>query len=162
MRLTVLLLALTLTGAVRTAGAESGPGSLWTPLPTSGAMPSQVFSANPLGLMVEFYNFEYEARANDSLTVGAGASRLGWRPFSADAQKPYLHGDVFVRYYPSGRAFNGVALGLKAGLTQLRESGTFAGLGFDVNHSATLNRHVVLSSGVGLKRLVRRGDQGAA
>ncbi len=129
--------------------------SLLTPFPTSGAMPNQVFSSNPIGLAFEFYNFDYEVRTSDSVTVGAGASRLGWRPFDSTPPKPYLNGDVFVRFYPGGQAFNGLALGLKAGLTQFPGGGRYPGLGFDMNQSATLNEHLVMSAGFGLKRLAR-------
>ena len=122
--------------------------TLLTPFPTSGAMPDQVFSANPVGLAFDFYNFDYELRTTDSVTVGAGASRFGGR-------QPYLNGDLFVRYYPSGRAFNGLTLGVKAGMTQFRGGDRYPGVGIDINQSSTVNEHIVMSAGLGLKRLVR-------
>lgn len=128
--------------------------ALLTPFPTSGAMPNQVFSSNPIGLALDFYNFDYELRTSDSVTVGAGASRYGER-FDTWSAKPYMNGDIFVRYYPGGRAFNGLALGLKAGLTRLRGGDRYAGLGFDINQTATLNEHLAMSAGFGLKRLAR-------
>lgn len=124
------------------------------PMPLGTGAPTQVLSANPIGLMLEFYNAEYEVRIDDSVTAGAGASRLGWGAFGGSG-KPYLNGDVFVRFYPSGSAFNGLALGFKAGATRLGEDGTYGGLGLDINHSTAVNDHVVISSGVGLKRLLR-------
>ncbi len=60
-----------------------------------------------------------------------------------------------MRYYPSGRAFNGLTLGLKAGITQFRGGDRYAGVGFDINQTATLNEHLVMSAGLGLKRLAR-------
>lgn len=138
----------------RTAAAQWYP----PPMPLGTGAPTQVISANPIGLMLEFYNAEYEVRINDSVTAGAGASRLGWGAFGGSG-KPYLNGDVFVRFYPSGNAFNGLALGFKAGATRLREDGTFAGLGIDVNHSVAVNDHLVFSSGIGMKRLLRSKNE---
>lgn len=141
------------------AGLGAGLLGQLTSRPVTDGHPNQVFSSNPVGLMVEFYNFEYEVRLSDSLTGGAGASRLGWRPFSAPVE-PYINSDVFVRYYPSGSAFNGLAIGFKAGPTKLSEEGTFWGVGLDLNQSAAINDHVVFSTGVGVKRLFRHLQDG--
>lgn len=122
--------------------------------------PTQVFSANPVGLMVEFYNFEYELKVSDNVTAGAGASRLGWRPFGGTSE-PYVNSDVFVRYYAGGRAFNGFTIGLKGGPTKLPGDGTYWGIGFDVNHSTALTDHFVVSTGFGLKRLFRPAAEGS-
>lgn len=125
-------------------GAAAGPGA-----------PTQVLSFNPVGMMMEFYNAEYEVRVSDAVTAGAGASRRGWYLFG-EGESPRLNGDAFVRYYPSGSAFNGLALGLKVGGTRLPNERTLPGFGFDVNHSYAWNDHLVMSSGFGMKRLVGR------
>lgn len=125
-------------------GAPVGPGA-----------PTQVFSFNPVGMVMEFYNAEYEVRLGDALTAGAGASRRGWYLFG-EGESPRLNGDAFVRYYPSGSAFNGFALGLKVGGTRLPNERTLPGIGFDVNHSYAWSDHLVMSSGFGMKRLIGR------
>lgn len=131
------------------AGFILGTGTI-----TSGA-PTQVISANPFGLVTEFYNAEYEIRVADGLTAGAGASRRGWYLFG-EGESPRLNGDAFVRYYPGGRAFNGIALGLKVGATRLPNERTLPGAGFDLNHSYAFTDHVVVSTGLGMKRLLGR------
>lgn len=163
--LTVLLFAV-LTLRPSPAAAQYWPGALGaglirqlTTAPLTDGAPKQVFSSNPVGLILEFYNFEYEARVSDSFTAGAGASRNGWRPFGEPVE-PFINSDVFVRYYPSGSAFNGLALGLKAGPTKLNDEGTFWGIGFDVNQSAAINDHLVFSTGIGVKRLFRSMNDG--
>lgn len=163
--LTVLLFAV-LTLRPSPAAAQFWPAGLGAGLlgqlasqPMTDGAPNQVFSSNPIGLIVEFYNFEYEVRVSDSVTAGAGASRLGWRPLSQPVE-PYINSDVFVRYYPSGSAFNGMAIGLKAGPTKLNDEGTFWGIGFDINQSAAVNDHLVFSTGVGVKRLFRHLNDG--
>ena len=156
-----LLLALASAAAAQSlppsaAQAPTGtPARPVRPVPAA-AMPSQVLSTGPYGLLMQWYNAEYEVRASDSLTAGAGASRLAWAS-GDDRSRPYVNGDVFVRYYPTGTAFNGPSFGLKAGLTRLPGSGTFPGIGFEVNQSLMFNEHFYASLGVGLKRLLRDG-----
>lgn len=131
-----LLLALASAAAAQSlppsaAQAPTGtPARPVRPVPAA-AMPSQVLSTGPYGLLMQWYNAEYEVRASNSLTAGAGASRLAWAS-GDDRSRPYVNGDVFVRYYPTG-------------------------IGFDVNQSLMFNEHVYASLGVGLKRLLRDG-----
>lgn len=121
--------------------------------PGAAAEPTRVLSTNPIGLFVRYYNLEYETRVHDAVTVGIGGARL-----DADlGLGGYANGDVFVRYYPGGRALRGVSLGLKTGLTT-GGSGVAAGAGFDVNASQWLNEHVVVSAGFGLKRVFDGAD----
>jgi hypothetical protein len=154
----LLVFALTLATLIATPPLAAGQGLVGLILGngtvTSGA-PTQVLSANPFGLATEFYNAEYEIRVADGLTTGAGASRRGWYLFG-ESESPRLNGDVFVRYYPGGRAFNGIALGLKAGATRLPSERTLPGVGFDLNHSYAFTDHVVMSTGLGMKRLLGR------
>lgn len=160
-----------LSASVTDAAAQSLRGPLsQLPLPRPGAagpvspvaedqMPHQVLSGNPIGYLIDLYNAEYEMRASRFVTFGAGASRLAWGPDGFDRRQTYINGDVFLRYYPGGEAFNGVAFGVKAGYTQLPGSGEFVGIGFDANHSVMLNRHFYMGTGVGLKRLLRSPDE---
>ena len=148
----VLFLLAVLCAFATPAAAQGGSG-FYGPV-TAYGQPTQVFSANPFGLIFDFYNFEYEVKVADSITTGAGASRRGWILFGESQEKPRLNGDVFVRYYPGGSAFNGLALGLKVGLTKLPRDGTFTGIGFDLNQSHAVTDHLVVSGGIGTKRLL--------
>jgi hypothetical protein len=120
----------------------------------------QVISANPFGLLLEWFNAEYERVLGQSTTAGLGGSYHStdnWR---------YLNADVFYRYYPQGRALEGWAFGVKAGITSVREDfddggtpgddGTLFGFGFDVNRSWLLgaNDNFYVGVGFGLKRLL--------
>lgn len=128
--------------------------------PTTNGEPRQVISANPFGLVMDFYNAEYELKVAEAVTAGVGASRRGWILFGESQERPRLNGDVFVRYYLFGSAFNGVAIGMKLGATRMPHDGTYPGIGFDVNHSFAFTDHAVLSSGVGMKRLIGRDTYG--
>ncbi|MEX1184927.1 MAG: hypothetical protein WEF86_17115 [Gemmatimonadota bacterium] len=110
----------------------------------------QAISANPFGLLLEFFNGEYERVVTESSTAGFGGS------FYSPDEEEYLNADLFFRYYPQGRPLDGWAFGAKAGVTKVEDYGTYFGFGFDVNHSWLLgsNENFYVGIGLGLKRLV--------
>ena len=63
-------------------------------------------------------------------------------------------------YYPSAHALDGLAVGVKAGMTNISGSGTFFGFGFDTNWSWLLGRNdnFYVGLGFGLKRLFGTDD----
>ena len=134
------------------AGAQPQPGTSPAPLPaeTTTATPANVVSANPFGLLVEFFNTEYERRVGRTVSAGVGGSTARFN----DGDDRYVNGDVFLRYYPGGRALRGASFGVKLGLTQIPDDGSFFGIGFDANRSWLLNDHFYLGTGFGLKRLI--------
>lgn len=123
-----------------------------------GARPySHVISANPFGLLLEFFNAEYERVGTESTTFGFGGSfgqSEGEDEFGATQEDTWFNADVFWRFYPSGEHFEGWNFGVKAGVTR-QDSGTYPGLGFDANRSWLLgrNNNFYVGIGFGLKRL---------
>lgn len=154
-RLRPALLVLAILAIPRASASQGILGGIMNPGVSTNGAPKQVLSFNPVGMVMEFYNAEYEVRVSDTVTAGAGASRRGWYLFG-EGESPRLNGDAFVRYYPSGSAFNGFALGLKVGGTRLPNERTLPGIGFDLNHSYAMTDHLVMSSGFGMKRLIGR------
>ena len=128
------------------AGAASGAAAQ-----NFNSAPTQVISANPFGIMLEFFNAEYEHTAGESFTVGVGGSI-----FTSD-NDIYRNLDAFWRFYPdeSPSPFLGWSFGLKAGLTSLNDK-TYLGAGFDVDRSWLLgkNDNFYVGVGLGLKRLM--------
>ncbi|HUG39229.1 MAG TPA: hypothetical protein VMM12_02030 [Longimicrobiales bacterium] len=123
----------------------------------------QVLSANPFGLLLKFFNAEYERALTESTTIGIGGS-FGTNEdvdeFTGETEEStWFNGDVFWRFYPSGSHFEGWNFGVKAGLTHQegwsQEPGTNFGLGFDANRSWLLgkNNNFYVGVGFGLKRL---------
>lgn len=122
----------------------------------------QAISANPFGLLLDFFNAEFERAVSDSATAGVGGS------FLSNSGDDYVNADAFYRYYPSGKPLEGFAFGLKAGITRLdeactftcRDSGrrSFVGIGVDTNYSWLLGRNdnFYVGAGFGLKRLFGR------
>lgn len=114
----------------------------------------QVISANPFGLILKWFNAEYERVVTPASTAGIGGSYMG---LDTD---DYLNADVFWRYYPQGRPFEGWSFGVKAGITDVPDHGTYPGFGFDVNRSWLLgaNNNFYVGLGFGLKRLIGSGS----
>ena len=135
-----------LLAAALSAGAVSGVAAQ-----NFNSLPTQVLSANPFGIMLEFFNAEYEHTAGESFTVGVGGSIL-----TLD-NDTYRSLDAFWRFYPeeSLSPFQGWAFGIKAGVTSL-DNTTYLGAGFDVDRSWLLgkNDNFYVSIGLGLKRLI--------
>jgi hypothetical protein len=112
----------------------------------------QIISANPFGLMFEWWNVEFERKINAVSTWGVNASYLG--PGETD----YFSVGGLYRYYPQGAALNGVFLGGRAGIYRVSDhaaSGESFGLGFEVGYAWLLGarRNVGLSLGIGVTRL---------
>lgn len=132
----------------------------WAGLPslaqaqTPATSPVTVISANPFGLLLEFFNAEFEREVSGSLSAGVGGSTV------VLDEQDYRNVDAFVRFYPSGIPLRGWALGAKLGITQIPGSGTYPGLGFDVNWStlAGANDRLYIGLGFGLKRLLGTDD----
>jgi len=113
----------------------------------------QVISANPFGLLLEFFNAEYEKVVTTSSTFGLGGS------FVDLENENYLNLDAFWRFYPQGTPLDGWAFGAKVGMTRV-DDGTYSGFGFDVNRSWLLgtSENFYVGLGFGLKRLLGTGD----
>ena len=130
--------------------------------------PRNVISANPFGIMLGFFNAEYERVISRTSTIGFGGSTIESdsccdemeSDFPKETQR-YVNFDVFWRFYPGSdrtrmyRAPVGWAFGMKAGITAVG-GGTYFGYGFDLNRSWVLgpNDDFYVGLGFGLKRLV--------
>jgi hypothetical protein len=144
------------------AGSAAAQGAAPQPEPLRPQFQQQI-SANPFGLLIEFFNAEYERVIGETVTTGVGGS------FYTDSGDRYVNGDVFLRYYPQGMPLQRWSFGVKAGITSVRaedeyfgdRSSTHFGLGFDVNHSWLLgkNDNFYVGLGFGLKRLFGKTDE---
>lgn len=153
--------------AVLTAAPSPLAAQPLLPLGLAGASSptdvTQQLSVNPFGLMVDLFNIDYEKRATDSVTFGVGGSTAMMDTYEYASTPPYgsttrreryVNGDVYARFYPAGSALDGLAFGVKVGLTQVPNQGSFFGYGFDLNHSRIAGEHFYMGYGFGLKRLL--------
>jgi hypothetical protein len=123
---------------------------------------NQVLSANPFGLMFEWFNADYERKINESTTWGASASFL-----SLDDDADYVNAQLAYRYYPQGAALSGFYLGGKGGLHHVGlddESGQFFGVGFELGYNWLLGakKNVSIGMGAGATRLFGGDLDGAS
>ena len=121
---------------------------------TSGQTYYNVISANPFGILLEFFNAEYERVFTESTTIGIGGSYL------SEDEDDYFNADVFWRFYMQDNPLEGWAFGAKIGVTNVRDEGTFLGIGFDLNRSWLMGRNdnFYIGAGFGLKRLFGTPD----
>lgn len=146
-------LALLVAGAPSVVSAQAALGPAPRP---------NVISANPFGLLLNLFNAEYERALTESVTLGVGGSFGSGEDEDESGviqETSHFNGDVFARFYPSGRPFEGWNFGAKIGVTRQEgwsESSTNMGYGFDANYSWLLgaNDNFYLGLGFGLKRLI--------
>jgi hypothetical protein len=89
-------------------------------------------SANPFGLMLGWWNVEFERKFTPSSTWGVSTSFL--RVDGSD----YGSLNGLYRYYPQGAGLSGFFLGGRAGLYHLSDegdSGSAFGLGFEIGYT---------------------------
>jgi hypothetical protein len=121
----------------------------------------QVISGNPFLLMGRYFNAECERKHTESRTFGVSASVLGFDDVD------YRNVHAFYRYYPQEASLTGFYIGAVAGLHRVsddRESGNAAGIGFELGYSWLLGsqRNFAISVGGGATRLFGRAVGGGS
>ncbi len=115
-------------------------------------------SANPIGLLFEWYNGEFERAVNSTASVAISGSR-----FDFDGPT-YTAIDGIARYYPAGKALRGFSFGVSVGFVDVNpdctecgdEDGTSATVGVRGDYVWILGRdqHFTVATGIGAKRLI--------
>lgn len=122
-------------------------------------------SVNPLALVaLGVFAGDFEQVLTRGTTGGAS---LFWA--SADDRRyvPNLSANAVFRYYPSGRSFDGYAVGITTGFTMMDDEGASrnaVGLGFNLEHHWLLGQdeRLGLSAGLGGQRLFFFSERGGA
>jgi hypothetical protein len=128
----------------------------------SGMPRVNLVSANPIGLLFEWYNGELEHAFSSTTSLAVAASR-----FDLDDVN-YTSLDGIARYYPSGRALRGFSIGVSAGVVKVDDEfeGTCIGCDEDDGTSATIgirgdyvwilgrDQRFSVATGIGAKRLI--------
>lgn len=150
------LIALALVVSATTASAQVVAGA------RSGAQRLNLVSANPIGLLFEWYNGEFEHALSNTASIAiAGSSFTGFD----NGDTRYSVGDVILRYYPAARAIRGFSVGASFGVVNFKDdtcefctdnSGTAAGIGVRGDYVWIIGRdqHFSVATGVGAKRIV--------
>jgi hypothetical protein len=152
------------TFAIATAAflvATSAASAQSVDLTRSGITRANLVSANPIGLLFEWYNGEFEHAINSTVSLAVAAS-------SYDFDGPrYNSVDGIARYYPSARALKGFSVGMSVGFVSIDdnyddciycsdESGSSATIGVRGDYVWILGRdqRFAVATGIGAKRLL--------
>lgn len=156
-RLLAAAAAIAITSSVASAQRVEG---------TKAGMPRQnLVSANPIGLLFEWYNGEYEHALSSTASLAIAASSFD---FEDNGNDRYTVVDGIARYYPSGRALNGFSVGMSAGFVHRNhdfacfdfgcenDSGSAATIGVRGDYVWILGRdqHFSVATGIGAKRVL--------
>jgi|SRR5688572_28787313 len=124
----------------------------------SGIARQNLISSNPIGLLFEWYNAEFERAVSPTVSLAGAASSYDFD----DAR--YTSVDGIVRYYPAARAIRGFSIGASVGYIDISEdecefcsdeSGSSATLGIRADYVWIIGRdqHFTAAAGIGAKRL---------
>ncbi len=130
----------------------------------AGIARTNLISSNPIGLLFEWYQAEFERAISPTVSVAvAGTSFDFWDNENVASV------DAIVRYYPSARAIRGFSLGVSGGIvgveedvcdgffsTCTREDYTAFTVGVRGDYVWLLGRqqHLAVAAGIGAKRLI--------
>ena len=124
-----------------------------------------LISANPIGLLFEWYNGEYERAMSSTTSLALAASSFSDLEDFEDSR--YSVVDAIGRYYPGGRALRGFSIGLSVGFVDfdedqgdclgcIDETGTAGTIGVRGDYVWIIGRdqHFAVAAGIGAKRLL--------
>ena len=109
-------------------------------------------STNPFGLMIEWFNAEYERGLADATSVSLSASRM--KTFDGNITRA----TAILRYYPQGGALNGVYLGARTGYIDISDDSDGFVAGFEIGRAWLFGprQNVSFSIGAGLDRYLSK------
>ncbi len=151
--LRAILAVLAFVAAASPAMAQSSSAS------HSGIDRPNLISANPIGLLFQWYNAEFEHAIAPVASLAIAASS-----YDLD-NATYASVDGIVRYYPTAGALRGFSVGASVGFIDINEdtcngctddSGSSATVGVRADYVWILGRdqHLTAAAGVGAKRLL--------
>jgi hypothetical protein len=118
----------------------------------AGHLHQQQITANPFGLIVGWFNAEYERKLTETWSIGLGGSYL-----SLD-DDDFASANAVFRFYPQGAALTGFYIGPRLGvyyIDEIDDSEGSAGVGFEMGYAWLLgaNRNFSVSLGAGATKL---------
>lgn len=149
-RLRLVISALAFVVVATPALAQSVDGA------RSGLARPNLVSANPIGILFQWFNAEFEHAVAPTVSLAAAGSSYDFD----DAR--YSSVDGIVRYYPAAKAVRGFSIGASVGYIDIdddcdscSDSGTSATVGVRADYVWIIGRdqHFSAQAGVGAKRL---------
>ena len=151
----LLITILAVTLAATTASAQAVGSD------RAGIARKNLVSANPIGILFEWYNGEFERAVTTTVSLAAAGSIYDFDDVR------YTSLDGIARFYPNGRAVRGFSVGMSVGVVSIDDdlddcefcnddSGTSASIGVRGDYVWILGRDQVftVATGIGAKRLL--------
>jgi len=149
----VSVIALTAVAGFTTPAAAQSAGS-----DQAGIVRTNLISSNPIGIIFEWFNGEFEHAIKSTVTLAVSGSHFSL----GDAN--YTAIDGIARYYPSARAIRGFSIGGSVGAVKVSEDNCDGCTAFDESaftigirgdHVWILGRdqRFAVAAGIGAKRL---------
>ena len=135
------------SGAVASPAGAQQPGTRF-PVPHH-----QQITANPFGLILGWYNAEYERKLSETWSIGLGGSRL---PLDDEG---VTSASAAFRFYPQSASLTSFYFGPRLGFYRVHEiddSESWLGVGFELGYTWLLgkNRNFNVSLGAGATKLL--------
>jgi hypothetical protein len=151
-----LAIALAVVSVSSVASAQRVEGT------RSGMPRVNLVSANPIGLLFEWYNGEFEHAMSPTVSLAVAGSHFGLD------DSDYTSLDGIARYYPAGKALRGFSFGMSLGVVNVNDDadgscfgcedqdGTSATIGVRGDYVWILGRdqRFAVAAGIGAKRLL--------
>lgn len=161
--------------AVAAALVCGAPAHAQSDTTTTPAPYKQVISSNPVGLLISYFNGEYERAISETSTLGLSSAY-----FTLDDNDLFTIEGKY-RYYPQAHALNGFSVGGSLGYGQVSDDGTdydyngnpidtgrdsrnafMAGIEVDYNWLIGRDRRFFVGTGIGARRLFGGDVDGTA
>ena len=126
----------------------------------AGIPRTNLISSNPIGLLFEWYQGEFEHAISPTVSLAAAFASFSL----SDDDISSLDG--IVRYYPGARAVRGISLGLSAGVSEVKEDDCYfdscdredytaftVGIRGDYVWLLGRDQNLAVATGIGAKRL---------
>lgn len=153
---------LVLIGAVSALAGASPVSAQSVEANRAGVPRTNLISSNPIGLLFEWYQAEYERAISPTISLAVAGTSYD---FFDDENVASV--DAIARYYPGARAIRGFSLGVSGGFvgveedfcdgfTCRRDDYTAFTLGVRGDYVWLLGRdqHLAVAAGIGAKRLL--------
>jgi hypothetical protein len=153
------LLRLSVAALVATAALSSAAAAQSVDGDRAGIARRNLISANPIGLLFEWYNGEYERAISSTASLAVSGSTFD---FWEDGER-YTAIDGIARYYPQARALRGFSVGASLGFVDFDacddcfdDDATSATIGIRGDYVWIIGRDqsFAVATGIGAKRIL--------
>ena len=108
----------------------------------------QAITANPFGLIIGWFNAEYERKLVETWSISLGGSHVSL----GDDSEDFTSANAVFCFYPQGAALTGFYIGPRLGFYRVDDIGepeSSAGIGFELGYNWLLGANRIFTIGLG-------------